>query len=146
MKNNVKPFEKALIKYQKISLLPLIVTLASFFSSLLFFLFNNPSTFLMLSIVYIAKKIPLLYFALSIMFILFGLFSSLFSAKGKIIYFIVFFLFYLIDTICLFFAYSSYQLAYYIGSISIHLVILLILSLGILFYKKAKKELAKEIK
>ncbi|HBM70746.1 MAG TPA: hypothetical protein DD377_05305 [Firmicutes bacterium] len=146
MKNNVKPFDKVLIKYQKISLLPLIVTLASFFSSLLFFLFNNPSTFLMLGLVYIAKDNSVLYFSLSILFILFGLFSSLFSAKGKIINFLIFFLFYLIDTICLFFAFSSYQLAYYIGSISIHLIVLLILSLGIIFYKKAKKELKKENK
>lgn len=146
MKSNLQPFDKALIKYQKISLLPLIVTLASFFSSLLFFLFKNPSSFLMLSFVYIAKDNSILFFVLSLIFIILGLFSSLFSAKGKIIYFLIFFLFYLIDTIFLIFSYSSYRLSYYIGSISIHLIVLLILCLGMLFYKKAKKELKKETK
>lgn len=146
MKNNLKPFDKALIKYQKISLLPLLVTLASFFSSVMLYLFKNPSTVLLLDFVYLAKENTILYFCLSSIFIILGLVCSLFSAKGKIIYFLVFLCFYLLDTIFLAFSYSFYVLPYYIGALLIHVFILLLLSVGIFFYEKAKKELKKETK
>lgn len=146
MKNNLKPFDKALIKYQKISLLPLLVTLASFFSSVMLYLFKNPSTVLLLDFVYLAKENTILYFCLSSIFIILGLVCSLFSAKGKIIYFLVFLCFYLLDTIFLAFSYFFYVLPYYIGALLIHAFILLLLSVGIFFYEKAKKELKKETK
>ena len=139
-------FDKALIRYQKFSLLPLIISLASFFASLVYHLASKQGSFLMLYFLTYCYFDVALFFVLSGLLILVGLGATLFAAKGRVIYLIIFASFYFLDFISIFFSSFTGNESNYVASILIHIVVLILLGLGIFFYCLAKKELIEEKK
>lgn len=139
-------FDKALIRYQKFSLLPLIITLASFFASLVYHLASKQGAFLMFYFLTYCYFDVAIFFALSALLILVGVIASLFAAKGRVIYLIIFTSFYFLDFISIFFSSFAGNESNYVASILIHIVVLSLLGLAIFFYYLAKKELIEEKK
>ncbi len=139
-------FDKALIRYQKFSLLPLIISLASFFASLVYHLASKQGVFLMFYFLTYCYFDVAILFAFSALLILAGLGASLFATKGRVIYLILFTSFYFLDFISIFFSSFAGNESNYVASILIHIVVLSLLGLGIFFYYLAKKELIEEKK
>ena len=139
-------FDKALIRYQKFSLLPLIISLASFFASLVYHLASKQGAFLMFYFLTYCYFDVAIFFALSALLILVGVIASLFAAKGRVIYLIIFTSFYFLDFISIFFSSFAGNESNYVASILIHIVVLSLLGLAIFFYYLAKKELIEEKK
>lgn len=83
-------FDKALIRYQKFSLLPLTITLASFFASLVYHLASKQGAFLMFYFLSYCYFDVAIFFVLSALLILVGVIATLFAAKGRVIYLIIF--------------------------------------------------------
>lgn len=139
-------FDKALIRYQKFSLLPLKITLASFFASLVYHLASKQGVFLMFYFLSYCYFDVAIFFVLSALLILVGVIATLFAAKGRVIYLIIFTSFYFLDFISIFFSSFTGNESNYVASILIHVVVLILLGLGIFFYHLAKKELIEEKK
>lgn len=139
-------FDKALIRYQKFSLLPLLISLASFFASLVYHLASKQGAFLMFYFLTYCYFDVAIFFVFSALLILVGLGASLFAAKGRVIYLIIFTSFYFLDFISIFFSSFVGNESNYVASILIHIVVLSLLGLGIFFYYLAKKELIEEKK
>lgn len=139
-------FDKALIRYQKFSLLPLIISLASFFASLVYHLASKQGAFLMFYFLTYCYFDVAIFFVFSALLILVGLGASLFAAKGRVIYLIIFTSFYFLDFISIFFSSFAGNKSNYVASILVHAVVLSLLGLGIFFYYLAKKELIEEKK
>lgn len=142
MKQN--KFDKLLIKYQKFSLLPLIISLASFFACIVYHFANKQGAFLMFYFLNYCYFDLALFFSLSILCIAIGLVCSLFAAKGKAIYLVIYLALYLADFISIFFSSFENNESLYVSSSIIHIVILILLGTGLLFYFLAKKALIKE--
>lgn len=142
MKQN--KFDKLLIKFQKFSLLPLIISLASFFACIVYHFANKQGAFLMFYFLNYCYFDLALFFSLSTLCIAIGLVCSLFAAKGKVIYLVIYAVLYLADFISIFFSSLEGNESLYVSSLLIHIAIMILLGIGLLFYFLAKKALIKE--
>lgn len=142
MKQN--KFDKLLIKYQKFSLLPLIISLASFFACIVYHFAGKQGAFLMFYFLNYCYFDLALFFCLSFFCVAIGIVTSLFAAKGKVVYLVAFIVLYLADFISIFFSSFTENESLYVPSLLIHVAILILLGIGLLFYFLAEKALIKE--